>query len=134
MNTVLLVVDMRDCDRRVTDVHVVSVPPPRSFKDNLIHRASTMAPEETEDVKPKLDLTISYEGQTCQVKVRNNTPFKKVFEAAEKRFGKEPGTFKFEYDGSRLLPQDTPASHNMESGDIIEAHLEQVGGGLVGTG
>jgi len=84
--------------------------------------------EENEDVKPKIDLTINYEGQTCTVKVKTTTPLKKVFEAAEKRFGRDPGTFKFIYDGERLQPQDTPAGHGMESGDIIDAHLEQLGG------
>jgi len=84
--------------------------------------------EEKEDVKPKIDLTINYEGQTCTVKVKSTTPLKKVFEAAEKRFGREAGTFKFIYDGERLQPQETPADHNMESGDIIDAHLEQLGG------
>jgi len=84
--------------------------------------------EEVEDVKPKIDLTINYEGQTCTVKVKTTTPLKKVFEAAEKRFGRDPGTFKFIYEGVRLQPQDTPVDHNMESGDIIDAHLEQLGG------
>jgi len=86
--------------------------------------------EEGEDVKPKIDLTINYDaqGQTCTVKVKSTTPLKKVFEAAEKRFGRDPGTFRFIYEGVRLQPQDTPASHEMESGDIIEAHLEQLGG------
>ena len=58
------------------------------------------------------------------------------------------GTFKFFYEGQRLLQQDTPASvrwstmfsfdlthrrvhqHNMESGDMIDAHLEQVRTGV----
>ena len=61
----------------------------------------------------------------------------------------ETGTFKFIYEGERLQPQDTPASvrqptptfpfdlthgriyqHEMESGDIIDAHLEQVRTGV----
>jgi len=84
--------------------------------------------EEGEDVKPKIDLTINYEGQTCTVKVKTTTPLKKVFEAAEKRFGRDPGTFRFIYNGTRLQPQDTPATHDMESGDIIDAHLGQLGG------
>lgn len=66
--------------------------------------------EEAEDVKPKIDLTINYEGQSqhfcsrgcgmgyscgsgersfslaaCTVKVKPTTPLKKVFEAAEVR-------------------------------------------------
>lgn len=84
--------------------------------------------EEGEDVKPKIDLTINYEGQTCTVKVKASTPLKKVFEAAEKRFGRESGTLRFIYEGVRLQKEDTPASHNMESGDMIDAHLQQLGG------
>jgi len=84
--------------------------------------------EEAEDVKPKIDLTINYEGQTCTIKVKPTTPLKKVFEAAEKRFGRDPKTFKFIYQGVRLQPEETPAFHDMESGDMIDAHLEQLGG------
>ncbi|KAJ8594187.1 ubiquitin-like protein [Rhizopogon salebrosus TDB-379] len=87
--------------------------------------------EDTEDVKPKLSLVINYEGTQITVKVKHNMPFKKIFDAAEKRFGKEPGTFKFTYDGKRLQAQDTPVDMEMEEGDIIDAHLEQLGGGAV---
>ncbi|KAA1470899.1 hypothetical protein DENSPDRAFT_836827 [Dentipellis sp. KUC8613] len=85
---------------------------------------------EPDDVKPKLNLVINYEGQHITIKVRANTEFKKIFEAAEKRFGKDPGTFKFVYEGERVNAQDTPAQREMEDGDIIDAHLEQLGGGV----
>ncbi|KAG6372504.1 hypothetical protein JVT61DRAFT_7610 [Boletus reticuloceps] len=67
--------------------------------------------EALEDVKPKLNLTINFEGQHITVKVKPHMPFRKIFEAAEvrvgvvaygvilthgtlqKRFGKEPGRF-----------------------------------------
>ncbi|OAX38232.1 ubiquitin-like protein [Rhizopogon vinicolor AM-OR11-026] len=87
--------------------------------------------EDTEDVKPKLSLVINYEGTQITVKVKHNMPFKKIFDAAEKRFGKEPGTFKFTYDGKRLRAENTPVDLEMEEGDIIDAHLEQTGGGKV---
>ncbi|TFY59371.1 hypothetical protein EVG20_g7814 [Dentipellis fragilis] len=88
--------------------------------------------QEPDDVKPKLNLVINYEGHQITIKVRANTEFKKIFEAAEKRFGKDPGhlcTFKFVYEGERVNAQDTPAQREMEDGDIIDAHLEQLGGG-----
>ncbi|KAF8981941.1 hypothetical protein BDQ17DRAFT_1379275, partial [Cyathus striatus] len=53
--------------------------------------------QEPEDVKPKLNL------------VKSNMKFSKIFQAAEKRFGKESGTFKFVYDGERISEEDTPA-------------------------
>lgn len=85
--------------------------------------------EENEDVKPKLNLVVNYEGTHITVKVKPNMPLKKIFDAAEKRFGKEPGTFKFVFEGSRLNPAETPASTGMEEGDMIDAVLEQLGGG-----
>ncbi|TFY52574.1 hypothetical protein EVJ58_g9937 [Rhodofomes roseus] len=81
--------------------------------------------EQGEDVKPKLNVTIEYEGQTCTVKVKAVTPFAKVFGAAEK----EPGTLKYLFEGQRVLPEMTPAELGMEDGDTIDAHLEQLGGG-----
>ncbi|KAG2037098.1 hypothetical protein BDR03DRAFT_1092046 [Suillus americanus] len=90
-----------------------------------------MSEDITEDVKPKLSLVINYEGTQITVKVKHNMPFKKIFDAAEKRFGKEPGTFKFTYDGKRLRAENTPVDMEMEEGDIIDAHLEQLGGGTI---
>ncbi|KAG1743880.1 hypothetical protein EDB19DRAFT_1621665, partial [Suillus lakei] len=85
---------------------------------------------DTEDVKPKLSLVINYEGTQITVKVKHNMPFKKIFDAAEvKKFctqGQTSGTFKFTYDGKRLRAENTPVDMEMEEGDIIDAHLEQV--------
>ncbi|KAI6131751.1 ubiquitin-related domain-containing protein, partial [Pisolithus thermaeus] len=81
--------------------------------------------EENEDVKPKLNLVVNYEGTHITVKVKPNMPLKKIFDAAEKRFGKDPGTFKFVFEGNRLNPTETPASAGMEDGDMIDAVLEQ---------
>ncbi|KAF7328871.1 Ubiquitin-like protein SMT3 [Mycena venus] len=47
--------------------------------------------QEPEDVKPKLNLNITYEGNQITVKVKANTKFAKIFTAAEQRFGKDAG-------------------------------------------
>ncbi|EFI26577.1 hypothetical protein CC1G_15791 [Coprinopsis cinerea okayama7 len=88
-----------------------------------------MSQEPEEDVKPKLNLNISYEGSTITVKVKSNMRFAKIFEVVEKKFGKEPGTFKFVVDGQRVNKDDTPAGLGMEDGDQVDAFLTQVGGG-----
>ncbi|KAJ7302340.1 ubiquitin-related domain-containing protein [Mycena albidolilacea] len=85
---------------------------------------------EAEDVKPKLNLNITFDGNQITVKVKPNTKFTKIFQAAEQRFGKEPGTFKFTYDGQRINKEDTPADLEIEDGDQIDCHLEQLGGGF----
>jgi len=84
--------------------------------------------QEEEDTKPKLNLNIIYEGAHITVKVKANMRFAKIFEAAEKKFGKEAGTFRFTYEGTRVNAEDTPASLGMEDGDQIDAFLGQVGG------
>ncbi|KAG9312455.1 transcription elongation factor [Chiua virens] len=78
----------------------------------------------------KLNLVVNYDGQHITVKVKPNMPFRKIFDAAEKRFGKEPGTFRFVYDGNRLVGRRDPCTE-MEDGDVIDAVLEQVGGARV---
>ncbi|KAI5831572.1 hypothetical protein K523DRAFT_269631 [Schizophyllum commune Tattone D] len=84
---------------------------------------------ENKDVKPKLNLTISYENTPVTVKVKANMKFEKIFHVVEQKFNKQAGTFKFTYDGTRVKPDDTPAGLGMEDGDQIDAFLEQLGGG-----
>ncbi|KAJ8091773.1 hypothetical protein AAF712_005992 [Marasmius tenuissimus] len=86
----------------------------------------TAEPEE----KPKLGITIVHDGSTIQIKVKATMAFKKVFEAAEKKFGKDPGTLKFVYDGTRVSPEDTPAGLGMDDGDQLDAFLQQLGGSM----
>ncbi|KAJ2932152.1 hypothetical protein H1R20_g4945, partial [Candolleomyces eurysporus] len=87
-----------------------------------------MSQEPEEDVKPKLNLNIAYEGQHVTVKVKANMKFAKIFEVVEKRFQKEPGTFKFVFEGQRVGKEDTPGTLGMEDGDQVDAFLMQVGG------
>ncbi|KAJ7163919.1 ubiquitin-related domain-containing protein [Mycena crocata] len=84
--------------------------------------------QEPEDVKPKLNLNITYEGNQITVKVKPNTKFAKIFQAAEQRFGKESGTFKFVHEGKRIGKDETPADLDIEDGDQIDCFLEQLGG------
>ncbi|KAJ7280192.1 hypothetical protein C8J57DRAFT_1301892 [Mycena rebaudengoi] len=84
--------------------------------------------QEPEDVKPKLNLNINYEGNQITVKVKANTKFAKIFQAAEQRFAKEPGTFKFVYEGNRISKEDTPAGLGIEDGDQVDCFLGQIGG------
>ncbi|KAJ7074590.1 ubiquitin-related domain-containing protein [Mycena amicta] len=84
--------------------------------------------QEPEDVKPKLNLKIVYDGEEVTIKVKPNTKFTKIFQAAEQRFGKESGTFKFVYEGKRVSKEDTPGALDIEDGDQIDCFLEQLGG------
>ncbi|KAI0084533.1 ubiquitin-related domain-containing protein [Irpex rosettiformis] len=83
---------------------------------------------ENVDVKPKISIRVAHEGRSITIKVRAITPFKKIFDAAEAQFGVQPGTFKFTFEGNRILADQTPAELEMEDEDVIDAHLQQIGG------
>lgn len=80
------------------------------------------------DVKPKLTVTVQFQNQTCTVKVRSTTQFKKIFDAAEAKFGQPAGAFRYTFEGQRIRPEQTPLELDMEDGDTIDAHLQQLGG------
>ncbi|TFK51339.1 ubiquitin-like protein [Heliocybe sulcata] len=82
-----------------------------------------------EDIKPKVNLSVIYDGQSTTVKMKINTPLKKIFDAVEKKFAVPEGTLRFFADDKRLRPEETPADVGLEDGDQIDAHLEQLGGG-----
>ncbi|KIY73306.1 ubiquitin-like protein [Cylindrobasidium torrendii FP15055 ss-10] len=81
------------------------------------------------DVKPKLNLHIQNDGgEKITVAAKRDTKFAKIFSAAEKRWGKDAGTFKFTYEGARIRPEQTLGDVGIEDDDTIDAHLEQLGG------
>ncbi|KAH8829247.1 ubiquitin-related domain-containing protein [Flagelloscypha sp. PMI_526] len=81
------------------------------------------------DEKPKISITIRHNTQDVTVKVRLDTKFQKVFNAAAKQFGKaDASVFRFVYNGSRLGGEESPADHDMEDEDVVDAFLEQQGG------
>ncbi|VEU23569.1 DEKNAAC104734 [Brettanomyces naardenensis] len=61
-------------------------------------------------------------------KIKRTTPLKRLMDAFCKRQGKSADSLRFLYEGQRLTPDATPDSLDMEDGDLIEAHREQVGG------
>ncbi|KAH8111614.1 hypothetical protein DFH11DRAFT_1612600, partial [Phellopilus nigrolimitatus] len=70
----------------------------------------------------KVTIIVQHESREIKIAVKAHHQFKKVFEAA--------GTLKFSCNGKRLRETDTPESVDIEDGDLIDANLEQIGGGL----
>ena len=56
-------------------------------------------------------------------KVKKTTTFKKIFDAYLQRVGKAPGSLRFMFDGKRVDVNATPASLDMDDGDLIEASV-----------
>ncbi|KAI8048056.1 ubiquitin-related domain-containing protein [Gilbertella persicaria] len=61
-------------------------------------------------------------------KIKRTTQLRKLMDAYCERQGKQPGSVRFLYDGTRVLPQDTPNDLDMEDGDSIDVMVEQIGG------
>jgi len=64
-------------------------------------------------------------------KVRTTTPLTKVVDAYNAQQQAQPGTYRFYFDGVRIVPGDTPASLEMEDMDCIDVQIEQVGGHVI---
>ncbi|KAJ3547394.1 hypothetical protein NM688_g5407 [Phlebia brevispora] len=78
--------------------------------------------------KPKITIVFQHESQTVSVKVSRTTLFGKIFKTVEERFNTQAGAFRFNYEGDRILGEQTPAEIGIEDGDVIDANLQQVGG------
>ncbi|ONH69148.1 Ubiquitin-like protein SMT3 [Cyberlindnera fabianii] len=61
-------------------------------------------------------------------KIKRSTPLKRLMEAFAKRQGKALTSLRFFADGTRVTPESTPDELELEDGDVIEAHQEQLGG------
>ncbi|GME81115.1 unnamed protein product [Ambrosiozyma monospora] len=61
-------------------------------------------------------------------KIKRSTNLKRLKDAFCKRQGKDPASLRFLYEGERVSDDATPDTLEMEDGDVIEAHREQIGG------
>ncbi|KAF2105718.1 ubiquitin-like protein-like protein SMT3 [Lophiotrema nucula] len=61
-------------------------------------------------------------------KVKPTTPFGKVMETFCKRQGKDLKSVRFLFEGQRIRKEDTCETLDVQDGDAIEVHQEQLGG------
>lgn len=80
--------------------------------------------------KPDTHINIKVSDGSAEIffKIKRSTPMKRLMEAFCKRQGKSIDSLRFLVDGARVLPDNTPDDLDLEDGDVIEAHREQVGG------
>lgn len=90
--------------------------------------------DEPKDEKPDqthINLKVSDGSAEIFFKIKRSTPMKRLMEAFCKRQGKPIESLRFLIDGTRVSPDNTPDDLDLEDGDVIEAHREQVGGCIV---
>jgi len=89
---------------------------------------SQLEPDQTQAKPEKIGIVVDYQGEHLKLQLKSATSLRKVFEAAAKKFNKDLAALRFTFDGNRLQSEDTPDSVGLEEGDVIDAHLEQLGG------
>jgi len=62
-------------------------------------------------------------------KLKGTTKLSKVMAAYSSRNGLDKSSIRFTFDGTRINDNDTPDSLEMENEDVIDAMVEQTGGG-----
>ncbi|PPQ69402.1 hypothetical protein CVT25_004635 [Psilocybe cyanescens] len=71
---------------------------------------------------------VSSSGEEVFFKIKRSTKLSKLQGAYASKVGKDVGSIRFLYDGSRIQDDDTPATLDMEDNDTIDVMVEQVGG------
>lgn len=61
-------------------------------------------------------------------KIKKSTKLEKLMKAFAERQGKDPRAIRFLFDGQNINGDSTPDSLEMQDGDTIEVHQEQIGG------
>ncbi|THH12478.1 hypothetical protein EW146_g7661 [Bondarzewia mesenterica] len=67
---------------------------------------------------------VTSQGEEVFFKIKRNTKLSKLQGAYANKVGKDVGSIRFLYDGSRITDDDTPASLDMEDNDTIDVMVE----------
>jgi len=75
-----------------------------------------------------LNIKVTDNNNEVFFKIKRTTALKKLMDAFCERQGKAPNTVRFLFDGTRVQPGDSPDALDMQDGDTLEVHQEQIGG------
>jgi len=75
-----------------------------------------------------LNIKVTDNNNEVFFKIKRTTALKKLMNAFCERQGKALSSVRFLFDGERVQPEDSPESLDMQDGDTLEVHQEQIGG------
>ncbi|KAH7026354.1 ubiquitin-related domain-containing protein [Microdochium trichocladiopsis] len=75
-----------------------------------------------------LNIKVTDNNNEVFFKIKRSTKLEKLMTAFCERQGKNLQSVRFLFDGQRVQPTDTPDALEMQDGDTLEVHQEQVGG------
>ncbi|KAF2484375.1 ubiquitin-related domain-containing protein [Neohortaea acidophila] len=85
------------------------------------------APEQAQQSE-HLNIKVTDSNNEVFFKIKRTTQLKKLMDAFCERQGKTPQSCRFLFDGQRVNPTDNPELLDMQDGDTLEVHQEQIGG------
>ncbi|KAH8598978.1 ubiquitin-like protein-like protein SMT3 [Bisporella sp. PMI_857] len=86
--------------------------------------------EKPEGASEHLNIKVTDNNNEVFFKIKRTTQLKKLMDAFCERQGKSPNSVRFLFDGSRVQATDSPDTLDMNDGDTLEVHQEQIGGGV----
>ncbi|KAF2645269.1 ubiquitin-like protein-like protein SMT3 [Massarina eburnea CBS 473.64] len=88
------------------------------------------SPQQKPEEGPSEHLNIKVTDNNNEVffKIKRTTVLKKLMDAFCDRQGKNISSVRFLFDGQRVQPDDSPDALDMQDGDTLEVHQEQIGG------
>ncbi|OJD34701.1 ubiquitin-like protein [Diplodia corticola] len=75
-----------------------------------------------------LNIKVTDNNNEVFFKIKRTTQLKKLMDAFCERQGKSPASVRFLFDGQRVNATDNPETLEMQDGDTLEVHQEQIGG------
>ncbi|KXX79753.1 Ubiquitin-like protein pmt3/smt3 [Madurella mycetomatis] len=75
-----------------------------------------------------LNIKVTDNNNEVFFKIKRSTKLEKLMTAFCERQGKTLASVRFLFEGQRVQPGDTPDTLEMQDGDTLEVHQEQVGG------
>jgi small ubiquitin-related modifier len=75
-----------------------------------------------------LNIKVTDNNNEVFFKIKRSTALKKLMDAFCDRQGKPTTSVRFLFDGQRVQPNDSPETLDMQDGDTLEVHQEQIGG------
>ncbi|KAH6613972.1 ubiquitin-like protein-like protein SMT3 [Boeremia exigua] len=86
--------------------------------------------QKPEDAGPSEHLNIKVTDNNNEVffKIKRTTQLGKLMNAFCDRQGKNINSVRFLFEGTRVGPTDNPDTLDMQDGDTLEVHQEQIGG------
>ncbi|KAL7271556.1 SUMO protein smt3 [Rhizina undulata] len=112
----------------MSDAPDATPPPPNYSQPPKPENESGSKPPGESGGSEHLNIKVTDGNNEVFFKIKRTTQLKKLMDAFCDRQGKAPNSVRFLFDGTRVQGGDSPESLDMQDGDTLEVHQEQIGG------